>query len=119
MKLLNIEISDDDAFIARRKKAIKMAPFAVIASLALLSGYIIYLWIKAPFMISISVVMQRLQENSFPLSTLQTAMIMMPMNIMLIVFLMLVLIIFLYIGLSREKRYIKIIEELKSQNDLK
>ncbi len=115
MKLINIEILDDNKFLSRRQKVVSRINIAVISSLVLLAALVVYLFIKAPYMINTAEVVRRLQNDSLPLSTLKTAMVLMPMNMILLITIMVFLILFLYVSLVREKRYLRIIEDLKNK----
>ncbi|MFC2091547.1 hypothetical protein ACFLTD_02110 [Elusimicrobiota bacterium] len=102
------------SFIEKRKKLIKAWPFAGYAMLTVIGIFLIWQWIRIPIMVNPVEIISRINSGVMEQSTLFLIAVMMPVLFVSCFFILAVMILFIFLSISNEKKYHRIIESLSS-----
>ncbi|MGD2166787.1 MAG: hypothetical protein PVF63_01700 [Gammaproteobacteria bacterium] len=110
---MGIAVSDA-AFIGKRRKLVKLGPIAFGLCLALVFGLGIWMYLQQPKLINYVEVARQLENGSLDQLTVELMAVMLPIAMLMCLVLLAAVVALSWFGLSNEKRYLRIIDELTS-----
>jgi hypothetical protein len=102
-------------FLAKRKKMVRAWPFAGMLLIVVIIVFLIGIYFRAPLLINPYALLARLGAKNIAQSTLVLLAGMLPIAFLTVFFLLLVIVLYMFAFISREKKYIQIIEALLEQ----
>lgn len=106
----------DTEFIRKRKNLISQwVPVAVIM-LIVLAAMIVFMFIKVPYLVNPLHVAEALKTNSLNESLMTISVLSLPIVVLFIFFIVAIVVLYGFAIISREKRYIAIIESLENED---
>ncbi len=106
--------SEDVEFIARRAKYTRRWNVVALLSVILLAAMAGNLWVNVPHMINPLHVKTLIEEHALTCNLAATMAGVLPYMVLFIFFLMVILIVYASVMIRNEKRFLKIIEQIKN-----
>jgi len=102
-----------EGFLNRRKKMLKWWDYLGPVLFLIVIGYVVFVYFKAPLLINPFEVLSRIQAGTIKGSTLEFMAAILPVVIIAICFVMIALVAIMYAASINEKKYLKIINDLR------
>jgi ABC-type transport system involved in multi-copper enzyme maturation permease subunit len=106
-----------DAFLEKRRKLITAWSVAGPLSLLSLAALFAWLYLRNPLLVNPVEVADRLESGAIDEPTLAIMSLLLPVTISLCFLVLIVMILFVYAAISREKKYLQVIDRLAGGDD--
>ena len=102
----------DASFIGKRRKLVRFGPIVSGLCLALVSGLGLWIYFQQPRLMNYVEVARQIESGSLDQLTVELMAVMLPIAMLMCLLLLAAVVALSWFGLSKEKRYIRIIDEL-------
>lgn len=111
MKLLN---QQQNSYLEKRRKFVHLWHYVGPLLLIGILGFATYLFVNTPLLINPYEILSRLESHSIKQSSLEMMAVLLPIMFIVVCFLLIVLVAIMYAAFSNEKKYLEIVDEIKS-----
>ncbi len=109
-------ITDNELeFLTKRKKMVRAWPFVGVPMIVVMIGFLVGLYFRAPLLINPYALMARLEAKNIDQSTIVLSALLLPIAFLVLFFLLFAIVLLTFALISKEKKYIRIIDALQAQ----
>lgn len=110
--------SSQKLFVEKRERLAKSWPVVGIVLLAMLTAFVVWAWLKTPYLINPWVVFESLRAGTLPESTANLMVAMLPIVVLSLLFFAFVVVLLFFVAFSNERRLIRLVRKLDQTQEV-